>query len=68
MRYRAAVAESVGGSGEQRMSTETAGRPTVDEQIIAYGIEVSRRLLSPLARTIAPLALRRRGGVEARAD
>lgn len=68
VRYRAAVAESVGGDGSRGASVEVAGRrPALDEQIIAYGIEVSQRLLSPLARPVAPRALRRRGGIEARA-
>lgn len=69
VRYRTMVAGDMREGDEARASPSSRSRgSSLDERVIAYGIEVSQKLLSPLARPLAPDLLRQREGVGARAD
>lgn len=68
VRHRAALVEEARALGPTETGASAAGKaPSLDEALIAYGVEVSQRLRSPLARPLAPAALRCRAGKEPRA-
>ena len=67
VRHRAALVEETRALGPTETGAPAAGKaPSLDEVLIAYGVEVSQRLRSPLARPLAPAALRCRAGKEPR--
>lgn len=68
VRYRTMVSGDIREEEGTRGSLLSRGHgASLDGQVLAYGIEVSQKLLSPLTRPLAPEWLRRREGVGARA-
>lgn len=60
VRHRAALVESDGAQAQSVASLAAGRQPAaVDDAVIAYALEVSQRMRSPLARPLLPAGLRR---------